>query len=69
MFQYVSAKTKPGHFTFRDFAIILTFLFAVLHVEAKTNERIIVLARLASQGHLLLFFQFRFVVLMQMLRF
>lgn len=69
MFQYVFAKTKPGHFTFQDFALILSFLSEVLRAEATTSERIIVLAKLASQDHLLLFFRFRFIVLMRMLRF
>ena len=65
-FQYVSIKTEHEHFIFQDFAIILIFLFEVLHVKVMSNEQIIVLIILTSQGHLLLFFQFQFIILTQM---
>lgn len=68
-FQYVSIKTEHEHFIFQDFAIILTFLFEVHHVEVMTNERIVVLAILTSQDHLLLFFQFLFIILKQKFQF
>jgi hypothetical protein len=67
-FQYVSVRTEREHFIFQDFAIILTFLFVILQVKVMINEQIVVLIILTSRDRLLLFFQFQFIILKQMIR-